>query len=155
MKTELTTAVLIRNLRRDVEIAKDRVKAAIAVRHALDFDLRLAKRIAGKQAENLTAYVSSYGINTRLYATLRLQVESLKTDPVLLRVLGRALDHATPKETSDYATSYSAERSYAFTLPSGGNLTIEASLKTDSPTCFKRVSGTTLREDVTYEIVCK
>lgn len=148
--TTVSAASLIAGVKRDLQIAKDRLAAARNNKAQIAHDLKVAKIILGRSVSYMQAYL--FGGKLHVSATIS-GLESLKTDKRLVRILERAIDVATPTGTSDYVATWIAERTFSFELPCGGELKIEARLK-DGGSCHKVQTGVELVETPTYRIEC-
>lgn len=142
---------LINEVREDVKAARERLALLRLVRHDVAADRATAKRIVGRKASHVYAYLSG----SHIRVTASVTVDSFKEDKVLLNMLNRALDLAEATGSRDFVTDYMAERTYSFLLPHGGKLEIEARLRGDgSATCRRVQTGSKLVEQATYEIQC-
>lgn len=135
-----------------VEQKRGAAKRLAAVREAkaeILADIAVAEQVA--DGARMRKYVDTWV--PAASCTIELVVDDLKTDPVLLAVLERALELPTRK-SHDNVNEWQAERVYGFDLPNGGTLRVEASVKSDGVTCRKVVVGQTVRVEPTYELRC-
>ena len=142
---------LINEVREDVKVARERLALLRLVRHEVSADRATAKRIVGRKASHIYAYLSG----SHIRVTASVTVDSFKEDKALLGMLDRALDLAEATSSHDFVTEHMAERTFNFRLPHGGHLAIEARLRGDgNATCRRVQTGTKLVEQATYEIQC-
>lgn len=154
MKSTLTVTSILRDLRDDVRIAKNRVDTVRRNTPAIKKDLELVRSIA-KLVKGVRSYINAYTFRGNVACNIALmELQSIKNDPLLLKVLERALDVATPSSTNDYVSDWAATRDFEFMLPNGGKLTIEARLADNAASCQRVKIGTKLVEEATYELVC-
>ena len=130
--------------------AAKRLREVKAAKAGIMADLHLAEKVA--DGASLRAYLDTW--ETGVTATIELVVAELKTDPVLLATLERALMVGEATRSWDNVNEWQAERVYCFTLPNGGRLKVEASLKADGDTCRKVQVGVTTQVIPTYELRC-
>jgi len=151
MAKKITVASLRKDLREDLRGARVAFASKMDALEKGERDIALANFVAGTHGVAY-AFVSSYsGVN----ATIRLSVSSMKKDRRLRNMLTRAIDKdLMPVETEDYVTEWRAERSFAFIMPDGGRLTIEARLKEDGETCRKVQVGVETVERPKYALEC-
>ena len=113
-------------------------------------DVAIATAIA--DGASMRMYVDSWGC--KLSAAVELTVADLKTDAALLATLERALAVAEATKSFDNVNEYQTERVYAFRLPNGGTLRVEANIKADGATCRRVQVGVTTSVTPTYELRC-
>ena len=130
--------------------AAKRLAEVKAAKAGIIADLHVATKVA--DGASLRVYLDTW--ETGITATIELVVAELKTDPVLLATLERALMVGEATRSWDRVTEWQAERVYCFTLPNGGRLKVEASLKADGVTCRKVQVGVTTSVTPTYELRC-
>ena len=93
-----------------------------------------------------------------LSVSLRIDVESIKENPELIRALvaAEALPGFETRDSTDYASEWSAERSYRYRGKVAGvdvTLSVTASIKGEGATC-RKVAVTKLVEQTEYQLVC-
>jgi len=130
--------------------AARRLREVKAAKAGIMADLHVAAKVADGAA--MRQYLDTW--EAGITATIELVVADLKTDPVLLATLERALMVGEATRSWDNVNEWQAERVYCFTLPNGGRLKVEASLKADGVTCRKVQVGVTTQVIPTYELRC-
>lgn len=158
MKTKLnkiaTKKYIANELAADRDNAKRRAVAMLARLPLATLDERAALQIIG-DTPSVGAYYSPWMSEYDGFrATLRVRVESIKDDPLLLDILNRAVERNLVVETTDFVSDWLVERSFRVSLPHGGVLTIEARVASDSKTCRKVQVGTETTETPRYELRC-
>jgi len=121
-----------------------------ANREPIMADVAVASTIA--DGASLRLYVDSW--DCKLSAAVELTVADLKADAALLDTLERALALCEATKSYDNVSEWQAERVYAFRLPNGGTLRVEANIKADGATCRKVQVGMTTQVIPTYELRC-